>query len=120
MEGYRVQFYVKSSNGEKPVENFLKDLSPLVQAKINKYIELLRVSNGYLDEPLSRHITGKIRELRVDFKHIRHRVFYFTFIGQRIILLHGFIKKTAKTPPAEINKALNYYNDFISHPYLYE
>ncbi|HEY0296005.1 MAG TPA: type II toxin-antitoxin system RelE/ParE family toxin [Bordetella sp.] len=29
------------------------------------------------------------------------RVFYCTLAGQRIVMLHGFIKKTKKTPPAE-------------------
>ncbi|MDI6793337.1 MAG: type II toxin-antitoxin system RelE/ParE family toxin [bacterium] len=31
---------------------------------------------------------------------------YFTTSGKRVILLHGFIKKTAKTPKREINIAL--------------
>ena len=68
-------------------------------------------SNGYLEEPYSKHIKGKIRELRVDFSQNKHRVFYFTFIKKNIILLHAFLKKTTKTPNSEIKRAEeNYYN----------
>lgn len=30
------------------------------------------------------------------------RVFYCMLIGKRIMILHGFIKKTQKTPPKEL------------------
>ncbi len=64
-----------------------------------------------MDEPYTKHIKGKIRELRVDFSHNKHRIFYFTFIEKNIIFLHAFLKKTPKTPPQEIQKAEhNYYN----------
>ncbi len=120
MEEYRIQFYINSKTGECPTEKFLRGLPPHVQAKINKYLEFLRLHEGHIDEPYSRHIVGKIRELRVDFSNIRHRIFYFTFVGKKIILLHGFVKKTAKTPIAEINKAIFYYTDVISNAHLYD
>ena len=33
------------------------------------------------------------------------RAFYCTLVGKRIVVLHGFIKKTDKTPPREIKIA---------------
>ncbi len=69
-----------------------------------KYIEFLRIQKGYLEEPYSRHIKGKIRELRVDFGRNKHRIFYFVFVNKTIVLLHAFLKKTAKTPISEIKK----------------
>ena len=33
------------------------------------------------------------------------RILYFTYTGKRFILLHGFIKKTQKTPRDEIESA---------------
>jgi phage-related protein len=33
------------------------------------------------------------------------RAFFCTLIGGRIVILHGFIKKTAKTPPKELSLA---------------
>lgn len=40
------------------------------------------------------------------------RIFYFFFDGKKIILTNGFIKKTQKTPPIELEKALSYKTDY--------
>lgn len=77
-EDYTLHYYVKS-NGTKPAQMFIKTLPVKVQLKIFKYLFYLRDSGGYLDEPYSRHIIDKIRELRVDFSSIRHRIFYFAW-----------------------------------------
>lgn len=37
----------------------------------------------------------------------------FTFTGGKFVLLHGFVKKTMKTPPAEIEKAKTRRDDYI-------
>ncbi|MBI2644648.1 type II toxin-antitoxin system RelE/ParE family toxin [Candidatus Uhrbacteria bacterium] len=102
---YKVKFFVDPVNGENPVLVYLESATLKDRAKILKYIEFLRTHNGVLDEPYTKHIRGKIRELRVDFSSNRHRIFFFTFINKNIILLHAFLKKTAKTPDTEINKA---------------
>jgi len=73
-----------------------------------------------LDEPYSKHIKGKIRELRVDFSRNRHRIFYFAFIGKKIILLHAFLKKTKKTPISEIRRAEENYQDVLNNKEIYE
>lgn len=119
-EEYKVKYYKNSQTGKEPVLEFVLELDNKSMAKVEKYIRYLRLCEGYLDEPYSRHITGKIRELRVDFFHHHHRIFYFTFIKKTIILLHGFSKKTKKTPRTEINRAIENYNDTINNPQLYE
>ena len=48
------------------------------------------------------------------------RIFYFSFVGKTIILLHAFFKKTPKTPPQEIKRALDNYYDFITNQNAYE
>lgn len=65
-EKYQVKFYRDSKNGNSPVENYIKSLDEKCRSKIYKYINYLKDNNGYLDEPYSRHINWKIRELRVD------------------------------------------------------
>jgi phage-related protein len=84
-----------------------------------KYIEFLRENRGHLDEPYSKHIKGKIRELRVDFGKNRHRILYFAFVEKTIILLHAFLKTTAKTPVSEIKKAENNYQNVLNNPKIY-
>jgi phage-related protein len=108
---YKVKFYKDIETGRSPVVEYVEKLPLREKAKVLKYIDFLRENRGYLNEPYSRHIKGKIRELRVDFARKRHRIFYFTFIKKTIILLYAFLKKTRRTPKLEIKKAEeNYYN----------
>ena len=45
-------------------------------------------------------------EIRAKDADGQYRVFYVYADGEDIYLLNGFTKKTQKTPPAEIKKAL--------------
>jgi len=116
---YRIYYYI-DSKGKELVKDYINKLSRKEQLKVLAYLELLKDSHGYLDEPYSKHIKGKIRELRVDFSKNHHRIFYFTFIGKKIILLSAFLKKTNKTPQKEIKRAINNYQDFLINKNKYE
>lgn len=112
---YRVKFYTDAKQGTSPVLGFIESLPQNHQAKVFKYIDFLRDHGGVLDEPYSKHIKGKLRELRVDFGRNRYRMFYFIFINKTIVILHGFTKRTTKTPLAEIRTAEERYQDIINH-----
>ena len=62
-----------------------------------------------LKEPFVKPIKGKqnkgLYELRIKFSGDIARIFYFTYYNGRYILLHGFIKKSIKTPQMEIDRA---------------
>ena len=109
---YKVYYYRNSQNNKVPVFEYIKKLSPKEAAKVFKYIDFLRDNKGVLYEPYSKYIKDKIRELRVDFSRNRHRVFYITVIGKKIILLYSFLKKTAKTSKQEITRALDNFEDY--------
>lgn len=117
---YRVKFYQDSESGHSYVLEYIDELPDKEKAKVLKYIEFLRKHKGRLDEPYSKHIKDKIRELRVNFAGKRHRIFYFTFVKKTIILLHAFLKKTKKTPPSEIKRAKENYKDVLSNKEIYE
>ncbi|MFH1401483.1 MAG: type II toxin-antitoxin system RelE/ParE family toxin [Parcubacteria group bacterium] len=119
-EEYKVKFYKNTKTGRSLVLDYIERLNNKEQAKILKYIEFLRINKGYLEEPYSKHIKGKIRELRVDFSRNRHRIFYFIFIKKTIILLHAFLKKTAKMPTFEIKRAEENYNNVLKNSRIYE
>ncbi len=119
-EDYKIVFYKNLSTGRSPVKDYIRSLPNKERAKINKYITYLREHRGVLDEPLAKHIRGKLRELRVDFGKHRHRIFFFAFVGRNIILLHAFLKETAKTPEKEIRKAELNYEQIIKNYYEYE
>lgn len=119
-EDYKIKFFVDPETGRVPVREYLDDIVDKERIKILKYVDFLREHKGILDEPYSKHIRDKIRELRIDFGRNRHRIFYFTFVGKNIILLHAFLKHSDKTPESEITKALNNYHKVLRSPKLYE
>ena len=116
---YKIKFFT-DRRGSSPVYDYIKKLNLKQRSKIYKYIEFLRDREGYLDEPYSRHVAGKIRELRVDFANSHHRILYFSFINKNIIILHAFLKKSPKMPRKELKIATDCYNNVINNPQIYE
>lgn len=54
-----------------------------------------------------------IFELRAKVGTDISRVLYFFYYEGRMVLTHGFIKKTQRTPACEIEKAKKYRRDYI-------
>ena len=109
-----IYFYQKQNN-KSPVHDYYEKLNEKIQDKIISYVLLLIKYNGKLGMPYTKHIDGKIWELRVDFDKNFHRIFYFIFTDNKIVFLHGFNKKSNKIPVNEIQKSKNNYNDFIKN-----
>jgi len=59
-----------------------------------------------LSEPHVRHLEGKLWELRLTGRDGIARALYVTAIARRVIVVRAFVKKTQKTPRAEICLAL--------------
>lgn len=110
---WEVEFY-RDEAGREPVADFLDALPDSARAKSVRHIELLTTYGVLLKEPYTKQVRGKIRELRVADKIGAVRILYFGFIEGRFILLHGFIKKTDKTPAREIDIAEKRMKDFLS------
>ncbi len=100
--------YVELENGIKPFEEFALSLSIPERAKlfetINYFIEL-KNHNLPIKENLSKHLDDGIFELRISLREKSVRNLYFFQKGAKIIITHGFIKKSQKTPRKEIEKA---------------
>src|SRR6266481_5868811 len=105
-------FYV-DDNGHSPVEDFLWTLDNKTQTRFSWSIEQLRLRNVRAKEPLVRHLGGKLWELREESSTNIYRLLYFFFSGRRIVFLHGFQKKTQKTPRREIEIALQRLDSFV-------
>ena len=61
-----------------------------------------------LSMPLSRpmpSIAPGVEELRVRDRSGAYRAFYFTRLADAVLIFHAFEKKTARTPPHEIELA---------------
>ncbi len=105
--------YYRYERGKEPVADFIDSLSIDTQAKVFRLIDLLGEYGVLLKEPYTRQVRDKIRELRIKDNQGAIRVLYFTYTGRRFILLHGFFKKTEKTPEKEIEIAEKRMKDFI-------
>lgn len=100
--------YVELENNRKPFEDFIFKLTIKERAKIFETIDYfleLKNSNLPIKEKLSRHLEDGIFELRSYLADKIARTLYFYQIGSKIIITHGFVKKTQKTPRNEIKKA---------------
>jgi phage-related protein len=114
---YEIELYEKVNN-EVPVLDFIVSLNPKQQAKIYREIELLRKFGNELHFPHVRKMEGEkynsLWELRIEFSSDAFRIFYFMYYQNKSVLLHGFQKKTDKTPAKELDMALNRMNDYIA------
>ena len=109
---YEVEFY-ETSSGVCPVDEYLDSLVPKHRAKVERWIEKLEEHGPNLPRPYADVLEGPIRELRIQFGHMKYRILYF--IHKRIVLLtHGIVKKTGPVPPEEIDRAKRCMHDWLS------
>ena len=98
-----VVFY-RSEAGNEPVREWLKGLSREDKRKIGEDIKTAQI--GWpLGMPLIRKIQKDLWEVRTTLDSGISRVF-FTVEDNYMILLHGFIKKSQKTPQHELRTAV--------------
>jgi phage-related protein len=117
MEGFATVFeidYYRTERGLKPVEEFIDSLDMKMQVKIFRQISLLKEFGSQLGEPYSKQLVNGIFELRIQQSNNITRILYFFIRGRKVILTHGFTKKTPKTPPGEIERALMYRAEYES------
>lgn len=113
MQEFEVIFYDKE-DGTEPAKEFLLGLDTKMRAKMLRTISLLADNGPELREPCSKPLGGGIFELRTKVGSDISRVLYFFVVGRRVILTNGFMKKTQKTPTAEIERAKRYRAEFLS------
>jgi phage-related protein len=106
--------YYKNENGRCFVKEFIDSLSPKVQDKVFWTLRLLRES-PILKRPYFGNIENSdgIREVIIDYGPNTFRILFFFDAGKIVILTHGFMKKTPKTPSEEIKKAETYKKDYL-------
>ena len=83
-------------------------------AKVARNIDILEVHNVNLRELLVKPVEDGIFELRTQVGNDISRIFYFFYVGKKIILTNGFTKKTQKTPRKFIDLAIEYKKDYLS------
>jgi phage-related protein len=78
-----------------------------MQARFVRLAErIAQVGLERLGQPEVKHLKDKLWEMRLKGRDGIARALYVTVVGQRVVVVRVFIKKTQKTPKAEIELAL--------------
>ena len=107
MQRFEVEYFEKE-DGTYPAEEFILSQDVKMRAKLFRLLELLEEKGNTLREPYSKSLDDGICEIRAKQGNNITRVLYFFYIGNKIILTNGFVKKSPKTPPSEIALAKKY------------
>lgn len=107
MEEFEIEFFEKD-DGTEPAKDFLMGLDAKMRAKMLRTIDLLATNGTDLRMPYSESLEDGIFELRAKVGSNISRVLYFFFVGKKVILTNGFIKKTQRMPAREIALAKAY------------
>ena len=93
-------FYALAS-GREPVREWLKELDPADRKIVGEDIKDVEFA-WPIGMPLCRPLKGGLWEVRSELTQGRIARVLFCVGGGRMVLLHAFIKKTQKTPLAEL------------------
>ena len=97
--------YVELPNGRIPAREFVDSLDDKAAARIDAFIERLRVYGNQMEAKFVKKLTKDIFELRVKQFDRIFRILFFYQPGMLVVIASGFQKKTQETPPAEITRA---------------
>jgi hypothetical protein len=89
---------------EPEVRAWLESLPKRQFGHVLAFAEKLAEEAATLGEPYSRHLGGKVRELRIPLHPLDVRVAYWLAPGRRVVLLTVF-RKTKPQETAEVERA---------------
>lgn len=110
---WTTEFY-RAESGARPVAEFLRGLDQKTRTRFQWSLEQLRLRNVQARAPLVKHLDGPLWELREESNANIFRVIYCFFANRRIVLLHGFQKKTRKIPARELDTAMQRYRELVN------
>ena len=97
--------FFETETGRKPVKEWLLDLARDDRRVVGKDIQ--KVEFGWpIGMPYCRPLGHGLWEVRSDLTDGTIARVMFCIVAGEMVLLHGFIKKTQKTPAREIDLAL--------------
>jgi len=102
--------FFRTLNGKEPVREWLLGLPQEQRKAIGTDIKIVQYS-WPLGMPVVRKMAADLWEVRITIFNGIARVL-FTVDGSLMILLHGFIKKSQKTPENELETALQRLNQY--------
>lgn len=98
-------YFYHSDSGREPVREWLRSLTPVDRKIIGEDIKDVEYS-WPLGMPLVRSLSHGLWEVRSNLSGNRIARVIFCVDEGRLVLLHGFVKKSRKTPKQDIELAL--------------
>jgi len=108
-----VEYYV-DRRGKAPAAEFLEGLPPKDRAALLRTIRLLKEFGRNLREPHAKPVKWGKKKGLWELRGRAGRLFYFAYKDGRFIILHGYRKKTKKTPSREIRTAWGRWDEFLA------
>ena len=96
---YKISYYSSA------VEDEVLNLPDALLARYFVLTDRMIDGGANLGEPHTQAMGKGLFELRLKAVEGIARVFYCTLVGQQIVMLHSFVKKTQKTPAKDLNLA---------------
>ena len=103
--GYTFEFY------SELVQNEILAWPDGIQANFTRIAEQMTVYGPNLGMPYTRPFGEGLFEIRAKGREGIGRAFFCTLVGRRVVILHGFIKKTEQTPAKELKTARQRLNE---------
>jgi len=98
-------FFYETSSGSEPVRDWIRGLSSEERQIIGRDIQ--KVEFGWpVGMPYCRGLGKGLWEVRSDLTGGKISRVIFCIVRGRMVLLHGFVKKTQKTPRKDLDLAL--------------
>ncbi len=96
--------FFRTNGGKEPVRDWLVGLNPANRREIG--LDLQRVQYRWpVGMPLVRPLRGGLFEVRTNLPDKTIARLLFCFHGGELFALHGFIKKSQRTPPEDLQLA---------------
>lgn len=87
----------------------LKELDALPQDIRQRFLRISELIEAHglaaMHEPHVKHLEGKLWEMRMKGKDGIARALYITASGERVVVVHAFVKKAQKTPQSALETA---------------
>lgn len=97
---YTIKFY------SPDVQQEIMRLPLGLRVRYTALAERMKQVGANLHEPHTKAMGDGLFEMRLKASEGIARVMYCTLVGQKIVMLHSFVKKTDKTPKQDLELAI--------------
>jgi len=86
-------------------QDFFNSLEKGAQIKVTYVLRYIQQTERW-NQKFVKHLKDGVFELRAEYNGNAYRIFFILDNGNIVVLFNGFQKKTQKTPPQELEKAI--------------